>query len=380
MEVESQVSRQRDIRKRENKRKKLILKRSVLLINCILLAIGTCGGPLILRLYFVHGGKSIWLSSWLQTAGFPVMIVPLLVFYFLRRKNSPEGTRSKPFIITCRLFVGNMFLGILIGVDNYLYSSGAAKLPVSTSSLLLSTQLAFTASFSFLMVKQKFTSYSINAVVLLIVAALILGLHSSGDRPNGASNKEYYIGFIMTLAAAVLYGFFLPATELMYKKAKQGITYSLVLEMQVVMSMFATAFSTVGMLVNKDFQIRGTQVIPREAREYGIGETKYYLVLVMSALAWQFYFLGAIGVIFCSSSLFSGIMTSVLLPVTEIFGVIFFKEDFTSEKGVALALSIWGFISYFYGEFKQSKKLKKLILPNMEEPGSTADARANSLN
>ncbi|KAF6166803.1 hypothetical protein GIB67_005679 [Kingdonia uniflora] len=275
---------------------------------------------------------------------------------------------SEPFIIKWRLFVGNMVIGILLGVDNYLYSAAAAKLPVSTSSLLLSTQLAFTAGFSFLMVKQKFTSYSINAVVLLIVAALILGLHSSGDRPNGVSNKEYYIGFIMMLAAALLYGIFLPANELLYKKAKQVITYSLVIQMQVVISIFASAFCTVGMLVNKDFQ-----VIPKEAKEYEIGEAKYYMVLVLSAISWQFYLLGAIGVIFSASSLFSGIMVSVLLPVTEIFGVIFYNEDFTSEKGVALALSIWGFVSYFYGEFKQSKNLNKQTRPN-------TDAGASSLN
>ncbi|KAF6154284.1 hypothetical protein GIB67_026740 [Kingdonia uniflora] len=375
MEVdnESQVSVQGGILERENKRKKLILKRSGLLINCILLAIGTCSAPLLLRLYFIHGGKCIWLSSLLQTAAFPVMIVPLLVFYFLRGKNRPEGTKAKPLLITWRLFVGNIVLGILIGVCNYLYSSGSAKLPVSTSSLLLSTQLAFTAGFSFLMVKQKFTSYSINAVVLLIVAALILGLHSSGERPDGVSNKEYYIGFIMILASAVLYGIFLPGNELLYKKAKQVITYSLVIEMQVVIFIFASAFSIVGMLVNKEFQ-----AIPKEAKKYEIGEGKYYVVLVLTAIACQFYLLGAIGVIFSASSLFSGIMISVLLPVTEIFGVIFYNEDFTSEKGVALALSIWGFISYFYGEFKQSKNRNKQTLPNT---GSTTDdAGATSLN
>ncbi|KAF6150516.1 hypothetical protein GIB67_030317 [Kingdonia uniflora] len=373
MEVDRQVSGQGGILKRENKGKKLILKRSVLLINCILLAIGTCGGPLLLRLYFVHGGKCIWLSSLLQTAAFPVMIVPLLVFYYLRRKNSPQGTKAKPFIITWRLFVGNMVFGIFLGVGNYLYSSGSAILPVSTSSLLFSTQLAFIAGFSFLMVKQKFTSYSINAVVLLIVASLILGIHSSGDRPDGVSNKEYYIGFIKILASALLGGIFLPANELLYKKAKQVMTYSLVIEMQVVISIFASAFSTMGMLVSKNFQ-----VIPKEAKIYEIGEAKYYTVLVLSAIACQFYLLGTVGVIFSASSLFSGIMISFLLPVTEIFGVIFYNEGFTSEKGVALTISLWGFISYFYGEFKQSKNLNKQTRPNT---GSTTDdAGVTSLN
>ena len=82
-------------------------------------------------------------------------------------------------------------------------------------------------------------------------------------------------------------------------------------------------------------------------------------MLVWSAIIWQGFFLGAIGVIFSASSLLSGIVIAVLLPVTEILAVIFYKENFQAEKGVSLALSLWGFVSYFYGEIKQSKKNKK---------------------
>ena len=109
------------------------------------------------------------------------------------------------------------------------------------------------------------------------------------------------------------------------------------------------------------------QVIPREAREFELGETKYYVVAIWSAIIWQCFFLGAIGVIFCASSLLSGIVITVLLPVTEILAVIFYKEKFQAEKGVALALSLWGFVSYFYGEIKQTKK-KKPAAPQTEMP------------
>lgn len=59
----------------------------------------------------------------------------------------------------------------------------------------------------------------------------------------------------MTLGTSALYGFVLPAVELTYKKAKQSITYTLVMEMQMVMSFFATAFCATGMLLQKDFQV-----------------------------------------------------------------------------------------------------------------------------
>lgn len=83
----------------------------------------------------------------------------------------------------------------------------------------------------------------------------MLGVHSNGDRPEGESKAKYYIGFIMTLAAAVIYGLVLPLVELMYAKSKMKIGYSLVMEIQVVIGLAATAFCAVGMAVNKDFQV-----------------------------------------------------------------------------------------------------------------------------
>ncbi|KAL8458213.1 hypothetical protein ACS0TY_035920 [Phlomoides rotata] len=321
-----------------------------LVINCLLLAVGNCGGPLIMRLYFIRGGKRIWFSSWLETGGWPIILIPLLISYTRRRSVAAE---AKLFFIKPRIFVTAATIGVLTGLDDYLYAYGVSKLPVSTSALIVATQLVFTAAFAFLLVKQKFTAYSINAVVLLTVGAVVLGLHTSSDRPEGESNKEYWVGFFMTAAAAALYGFILPLVEMMYMTAKQGMTYSLVMEIQMVMCFFSTIFCTIGMLINNDFQ-----VIPREAKAYELGETKYYLVVVLSAILWQCFFLGAIGVIFYSSSLLSAIIIHVLFPVTETLAIIFYHEKFYSGKGVAFFLAIWGFISYFYGEIKHSKREK----------------------
>lgn len=327
------------------------MRKALLVLNCVILSIGNCGGPLVMRLYFVRGGERIWFSSWLETAGWPLILVPLIITYMHRRTK--QGSHAKLFFMKPPLFVASAVIGVLTGFDDYLYAYGVAKLPVSTSALIIASQLAFTAAFAFLLVKQKFTSYSVNAIFLLSIGAGVLALHTSSDRPANESNKEYYLGFVMTLAAAALYGFILPLVELTYKKAKQAITYSLVMEIQMVMCFFATVFCTVGMLVNHDFQ-----AISREAKEYELGESKYYLVVVWNGIIWQCFFLGAIGVIFSASSLVCGIVIAVLLPVTEILAVIFFQEKFQAEKGVSLALSLWGFVSYFYGEIKDSKKTK----------------------
>lgn len=102
------------------------------------------------------------------------------------------------------------------------------------------------------------------------------------------------------------------------------------------------------------------QVISREAREYELGETKYYLVVVWSAIVWQCFYLGAIGVIFYSSSLLSAIIIHVLFPLTQTLAIVFYHESFHAEKGVAFFLVIWGFTSYFWGEIRYNKNNKNI--------------------
>ncbi|XP_009770717.1 purine permease 1-like [Nicotiana sylvestris] len=331
------------------------MRRILLLINCLILAVDICGGPLMMRLYYVEGGSRIWFSSWLQTAGWPITLIPLVILYFYRQKT--EGTNAKYYLITPRIFIASFIIGVVTGLDDFLYSWGGSKLPVSTSSLLLAAQLAFTAIGAFFIVKLKFTPYSINAVVLLTLGAVLLGVRSNGDRPEGVTSKAYIIGFMMTLLAAALYGVILPCIELIYLKAKQAITATLVLEIQMVMCFAATAFCTVGMIVNNNFK-----AISREAKQFNLGEARYYTVIVWTTIVWLCFFVGVIGVIYCSSSLMSGVMIAVLLPVTEVLAVVFFRENFLVEKGLALFLCLWGFVSCFYGEFRQTKKQKNKSL------------------
>lgn len=87
-------------------------------------------------------------------------------------------------------------------------------------------------------------------------------------------------------------------------------------------------------------------------KTFELGEDKYYIVIIWSAIILQFYFLGSIGVIYSASSLVSGILISVLLPITEVLAVFLYGEKFNAEKGVSLALSLWGFASYFYGDYR----------------------------
>ncbi|CAH2034140.1 unnamed protein product [Thlaspi arvense] len=337
------------------------MKNGLVIINCIILTIGTCGGPLLTRLYYNNGGKRIWFMSFLSTGGCPIILVPLFFSFLSRRRrrssrnrnNEENAEKTKIILMETPLFIASIVIGLLTGLDNYLYAYGLAYLPVSTSSLIIGTQLAFNALFAFFMVKHKFTPFSINAVVLLTVGTGILALHSDGDKPANESHREYVVGFLMTVVAAVLYAFILPLVELTYKKARQEITFPLVLEMQLVMCLAASCFCVVGMLIDGDFK-----VIPREAREFKIGGSVfYYTLIVLIGIIWQGFFLGAIAIVFCASSLASAVLISVLLPVTEVLAVVCFREKFQAEKAISLFLSLWGFVSYFYGEFKSGKNV-----------------------
>ncbi|KAI3894417.1 hypothetical protein MKX03_016923 [Papaver bracteatum] len=321
-------------------------------MNCVFAICGTVGGPFLMRLYYLHGGNRIWLSSFLGSAGFPILIFPLM-FLFIRSKSSAVKL-SSPFWMEQKLFLWGAVLGILYGLATFMYALGLSHIPVSTSSLLMATQLCFIAFFSWLIVKQKFTAFIINAVVVMTLGSVLLGINTNGDKPIG-----YLLGFLLTLAAAALLGLIMPLIELSFSRAVRNITYSILLQFQIILSLFATIACVIGMLVNKDFQ-----AIPREANDFELGKEKYYIIMVMSAIIWQLQGVGTVGVIFYTSALFNGILGALLVPLIGVAAVIFYHESFTGLKGIALVLCLWGFSSYFYGEYKMMKKVV-----NDETPG-----------
>ncbi|MCL7028180.1 hypothetical protein MKW94_017371 [Papaver nudicaule] len=337
----------------EGKDSQKVKKWGLLLLSCTFNLVGLTGGPLLLRLYFLHGGNRKWFSSLLQMAGFPILIIPLTLLYRQRDPNLP----NIKFFASRKLFLFAALIGLTQGVDRFMYCYGLSFLPVSTSSLLVATQLVFTAIISFIWVKQKFTPYSINAIVVITMGCVLLGVRSAGDRPHGVTNSQYLLGFFISIADASIIGFILVSTQVAYAKANQAMTYPIVLQFQVCLSFFATLCCTIGSLINGDFS-----AIRREAREFDLGTNAYYIVLVSVTIVWQLMFIGRVGIIFCTSSLFAGVMSATFLPISQMAAVITFHENFAAEKGMALALTLWGFTSYFYGSYKKTKTTKSASL------------------
>ncbi|KAK8960141.1 Purine permease 1 [Platanthera guangdongensis] len=236
-------------------------------------------------------------------------------------------------------------------ISDYLYSYGISFLPVSTSSILISTQLGFTAIFAFFTVKQKLTSFSMNTIVMFIFGAAVLGVQGSDDKPDGESKLEYFIGYLLTLGAAVTYGLLPALMELMYKHAKKEVTYALVMEMQFIIGFTTTIFCTIGMAISRDFQ-----AISKEAKNYELGQSEYYFIVFLNVVITQLFYLGLVGTIKYSSALLSGVVEAICVPITEVFAVFIFHENFGAEKGVSLAISLWGTGFYFYGEYIDHKR------------------------
>ncbi|KAK9156879.1 hypothetical protein Scep_003453 [Stephania cephalantha] len=335
--------------------KSLIAEQQLLLINGVVFAIGVVSGPLLIRLYFLYGGNRKWISACLQTFGFPMLVIPISILYLSHRRrwssSSSSSSDHNKFLISPKFLLSAVVLGLLNGACNLIYTLGLSFLPVSTSSLLFSTYLAFTCFFALFIVRHSFTPYSINAILLMTLASVLLGIGQDKDRPVGVTDPQYLLGFLFTLAAAALIGFINPCTEVAFTKVATNINYSSVLQFQFCSAFASTLFCTVGMIINKDFS-----AMPREAREFGLGESEYYLLLASTAVAWQLSSIGFVGLIFCASSVTTGVFGATLVPVTEVAAVIVYHEKFSGEKGVSLALCVWGFASYLYGSYMETKK------------------------
>jgi len=139
------------------------------------------------------------------------------------------------------------------------------------------------------------------------------------------------------------------------------------------MSVSATAFCTVGMLVNGDFQ-----ALHREADGFRLGKIDYSMAIVWAAVVWQLFFIGVFGVTSMANSLLSGVIIAVTIPVTEVLAVVLFHEKFSAEKGMALVLALWGFASYLFGEYYCYLKVRPPNVPKQQNKPEGSEGAAHA--
>ncbi|XP_022715623.1 probable purine permease 22 [Durio zibethinus] len=296
------------------------------------------------RLYFDKGGKSQWLATLMQLAGFPIIIL----YYFFTKNSTATSTNTRPpsILILASVYV---CLGLLVAIYCLLFSTGLRYLPVSTYSLISVSQLAFNAFFSYFLNSQKFTPFIVNSLILLTISSILLVSHEDSSTPKGVSRRKHVIGFICTILASAVNGFELSLAQFCFRKVIKRDAFSAVMDMIVYQSIVAASAILVGLFVSGEWKgLKG------EMEEFELGKLSYMMVLVWICVFWQGFAIGSTALIFELSSLFANSVTVFALPVVPILAVIFFPDKMDCIKVVAMFLALWGFLSYAYLHYLDS--------------------------
>ncbi|VVB08145.1 unnamed protein product [Arabis nemorensis] len=308
------------------------------------------------RLYYENGGKSKWMGSLVQLIGFPVLVL-FRFFSTIRKQPETTTTNTTSFRqLSSFTTIGSVYIGIglLASAICYLSSFGLLYLPVSTFSLIWASQLVFTAFFSYLLNSQKFTPFIVNSLFLLIISSILL-VFNNEPQATKVSKGEHAIGSLCTVAASAGSGLLLSLVQLILRKVLKKNTFSVVIDMVFYQSLVATCAILVGLFASGEWK-----TLTGEMKSYKLGEVSYVMTLVWTAITWQVYTIGVVGLIFESSSVFSNAITAVGLPIVPILAVIVFHDEMDGTKVISTILAIWGFISFAYQHYLDEKKLKNL--------------------
>ncbi|KAL2340959.1 hypothetical protein Fmac_008899 [Flemingia macrophylla] len=312
----------------------------LLVVNYLCLFVGSLCSSILSKYYFIHKGSSKWVSTLVQTLGFPLLMIPISLPYVLK------FTKRTPFSdFTPNMWIMCVTIGVMLGLNNLLFSWGNSYLPVSTSALLLSSQLIFNLIFSVIIVKQKITFSNLNCVILLTLSSILLALDSSKERPQGVTQKDYFVGFFCTIGAGLMFALYLPVMERVYEKVQ---CYGMVMEMQTVMEAAATALATIGMVWEGGF----SKMKEESQTVFDEGSKVYWATVMGNVVTWQLCFMGTAGMVLLTCSLTGGICMTALLSMNVLGGVVVFRDNFGGFKAVSTILCIWGFCSYVYGIYK----------------------------
>ncbi|GER52643.1 purine permease family protein [Striga asiatica] len=319
----------------------------LVVLNITFLLVGQAAAVLLGRFYYEKGGNSKWMATLVQTAAFPVLLVP---YFFLRDEPQPLLAPPSLLVLTAVYIV----IGAVVAGDNMLYSVALSYLSASTYSLICATQLAFNAIFSFFINRQKLTALIFNSVVILTLSAVLLGINEDSDRPFGVTTRKYITGIITAVAASALYSLLLSVMQLTFEKVLKKETFGVVLEMQMYTAVVATCVAVVGLFASGEWRSLGG-----EMGNFASGRFSYVMTLVCTAVSWQVCSVGVVGLIFVVSSLFSNVISTLSLAVTPIASLLVFHDNMNGVKIVAMLMAFWGFGSYIYQNYIDDLELRK---------------------
>ncbi|KAG8385331.1 hypothetical protein BUALT_Bualt03G0031700 [Buddleja alternifolia] len=323
-----------------------------MIIYAFFVLAGQSVGTILGRVYFDNGGNSEWIATLVQVVGFPILF-PFQWITNTKNKHITDetNTKSRFSLILVSIYIA---LGIFLAAYSMLYSIGLQYLPVTTYTLICASQLGFNALFSYFLNAQKFTPYIVNSLVLLTTSSVLLVFQSDPGDSNKTSKGKYIIGFLSTLGASAGYALMLSITQLAFQKIIKKETIRSITDLLIYQNLVATLVIIIGLFASGDWK-----KMEKEMKGYKLGEVSYVMNLLWTAVSWQAFGVGCIGLIFKVSSLFSNVISIVGLPIAPILAVIFLQDKLTGLKAVAMLLAIWGFVSYMYQHYLDDLEKKK---------------------
>lgn len=308
---------------------------------------GQAAGTLLGRVYYEQGGKIRWIATLAQTAGFPILL-PFIFYSATRNQNEPPVNAS--VFVRASVYI---FLGLFQVVNSMSFTVGVQYLPASTYSLISGTQLAFNAITSFFLNGHKITAIILNSVVLLSFSSSVVIFQNETGDSGEISQKSLLIGFAVTTFGSLGYALQFSLTELAFQKVFKSNTLKQVMKMSFFIGFYVTIASLIGLFASGNWND-----LEKEIGEYRTGKSSYVINLICTAISWQLYAVGSVGLVYKASALFSNVIINLGSSTVPIFAMVFLKDRMNGLKVFSLLLGLWGYASYIYQHYLDDLEAK----------------------
>nr|XP_048319606.1 purine permease 21-like [Ziziphus jujuba var. spinosa] len=296
-------------------------------------------------------------------------------FLLLHHHHHPNWENKQMFItFSCSSIYGLWYPWLTHSIRLCLGFLWLSYLSASTFSIILASQLGFTAFFSFFLNSQKFTPFIINSIVLLTISSTLLACQPSSSSLSGVSKANHAIGFICTLGTAASAALGLSLSQFFFRRVIKKESFRAVVDMIIFELLVASCMILAGVFASGEWKD-----LSKEMEGFGLGKVSYVMTLVWTAIAWQVFQIGFVGLIFEVSSLFCNVISSLSLPIIQVMAAIVFHDHMNGLKVISMVLAIWGSVSYIYQNYLDDQESKSTTEDSYSNANSGVSKEASSI-
>ena len=146
------------------------------------------------------------------------------------------------------------------------------------------------------------------------------------------------------------------------------------MEMTIYQSLVASIVVVIALFASGEWRHLGG-----EMDGYKRGKVGYLMNLAWTAVGWQVFGVGCVGLIFQVSALFANVIGMLGLPMGPVLAVMFLGDRLSGLKAVAMVVAMWGFVSYIYQHYLDDLEMKErqrsedgVQLPLVDQRGASA--------